>query len=319
MPSAGGPCRFGQYHRLHKRVLENYGYGNVPIYSPNSEDSYDGFPGTAKHFRKLGYKGFVFGDYLFKLYMASRARADDSIKAREVFESSMKAGYDDIIAGGDNLRDILYESSKSFNVISNGRKPKVKIGVVGEIYIRNNRFANNDLVSKLENYGAEVFLASFTEWINYTTYMYKMISKLRREFSHIFKSYLQDFIQHREEHKIIAPVDNMLNGNAERPIAYIMKKAKPYMNRSIGGEAILSIGKAIDYVESGCGGVVNCMPFTCMPGNIVQAISAEVKRDLGDVPWLNIAYEGPGDPTEDLKIEAFVDQAEQWIKKRQSQ
>jgi len=62
--------------------------------------------------------------------------------------------------------------------------------------------------------------------------------------------------------------------------------------------------------------VVNCMPFTCMPGNIVQALSAEVSAKLGNVPWLNISYEGPGDPTEDLKIEAFVDQAAGWKAKR---
>jgi hypothetical protein len=52
-----------------------------------------------------------------------------------------------------------------------------------------------------------------------------------------------------------------------------------------------------------------------MPGNIVQALSTKVRKDLRNIPWLNIAYEGPGDPTEDLKIEAFVDQAEQWARR----
>jgi len=31
MPSGGGPCRFGQYHRLHRLVLDEHGYGDVPI------------------------------------------------------------------------------------------------------------------------------------------------------------------------------------------------------------------------------------------------------------------------------------------------
>jgi hypothetical protein len=53
-----------------------------------------------------------------------------------------------------------------------------------------------------------------------------------------------------------------------------------------------------------------------MPGNITQALSAKVSADLGCVPWLNIAYEGPGDPTEDLKIEAFVNQASEWQSRR---
>ncbi len=316
MPSAGGPCRFGQYHRLHKRVLGKLGYDDVPVYSPNSNDSYEGFPGTSKQFRKLAFRGFIFGDSLFKLYMASRSRTDDLAKAKSVFEKFMQAGCQDIEAGGANLRDILQECGKEFQSIETGVEPRVKIGVVGEIYVRNNRFANNDLVAKLERAGAEVFLASFSEWINYTTFMYKMHSKMRRKYVDMIKGQIQDTIQHREERKITEPIHGMLNGNSEKPVGDILQKALPYLNRSVGGEAILSIGKAIDFVESGCGGVVNCMPFTCMPGNVVQAISTRVKGDLGDVPWLNIAYEGPGDPTEDLKIEAFVDQAEQWFKKR---
>lgn len=315
MPSAGGPCRFGQYHRLHRRILDKLGYVDVPVYSPDSENSYNEFPGTLKSFRKVAWRGFVFGDYLFKLYMATRARTSNISEVDRIFEIGMDSAYEDLIKGGDNLREILSASAEDFFKHADGRTPRVKIGVVGEIYIRNNRFANNYLVEKLEKYGAEVFLASFTEWINYTTYMYKMISGIRRQYKDLLKAHLQDFIQHREEHKIVEPILGMLNGNSEKPVGRVMQNALPYINRSIGGEAILSIGKAIDYVDSGCGGIVNCMPFTCMPGNIVQALSTRVRSDLSNIPWLNIAYEGPGDPTEDLKIEAFVDQADQWSKR----
>ncbi|MCP4580182.1 MAG: CoA activase [candidate division Zixibacteria bacterium] len=315
MPSAGGPCRFGQYHRLHRRILDRLGYGGIPIFTPDSEDSYGNFPGMGKGFRKLAWQGFVFGDHLFKLYMASRTRASDISQADSILDEGMKAAYLDVVEGGNRLPEILYESSRLFANLDNGRQPRVKIGVVGEIYIRNNRFANNNLISKLEKYGAEVFLATFTEWISYTTYMYKMTSALRRQYVNLAKAHLLDFIQKREEHRITKPVHNMLNGNAEKPVDDVIKCASPYLNHSIGGEAILSIGKAFDYVNSGCAGIVNCMPFTCMPGNIVQALSVGAREDMNYVPWLNIAYEGPGDPTEDLKIEAFVDQAEQWQKK----
>ena len=316
MPSAGGPCRFGQYHRLHRRILDKLGYENIPIYSPDSEDSYEKFPGTLKGFRKLAWKGFVFGDHLLKLHMASRTRVANISEAKNTFDRGMAAGYEDIVKGGNNLRDILRQSADSFSKLNISRQPRTKIGVVGEIYIRNNRFANNNLIDKLESYGAEVFLASFTEWINYTTYMYKMTSGMRRQFADLIKAGIQDHIQHHEEHKIIAPIQNMLNGNAEKTVSTVIEYAMPYINQSIGGEAILSVGKAIDFINSGCAGIVNCMPFTCMPGNIVQALSTRVRQDLDNVPWLNIAYEGPGDPTEDLKIEAFVDQAEQWQKNR---
>lgn len=312
MPSAGGPCRFGQYHRMHRRLLDRLGFADVPIYSPDSEDSYDDFPGTLKGFRKLAWRGFVFGDHLMKIYMATRVRCADPERAADIFESGLKAGCDHIVEGGDKLKDILFDYSTSLNNLDNGHRPKVKIGLVGEIYIRNNRFSNNNLVRKLERHGAEVYIASFTEWISYTTYMYKATSAIRHKYGDYVKALLQEFIQNREEHNIIAPIGCMLDGNSEKPVGRVISNALPYISQSIGGEAILSIGKAIDFVETGCGGVVNCMPFTCMPGNITQSLSARVSADLDGVPWLNIAYEGPGDPSEDLKIEAFVDQAAQW-------
>ena len=312
MPAAGGPCRFGQYHRLHRRLLDELGFQDVPILSPDSGDSYNNFLGNMKGFRKLAWRGFIFGDNLFKLYLMARARVNNTSIAEKIFKEGFKAGCDDIAGGGTHLRGILDEYGRMLSNLDNGRKAKVKIGLVGEIYIRNNRFSNNYLVSKLEKCGAEVYMASFVEWIDYTTYMYKMNSAMRNQYLDYVKAILTDMYQHHEMNKIIAPVTGLLDGNSEKPVATILSYSTPYLSRSVGGEAILTIGKAIDFVQSGCGGIVNCMPFTCMPGNITQGLSTKVSADLDGVPWLNIAFEGPGDPTEDLKIEAFVNQASQW-------
>ncbi len=37
MPSGNGPCRFGQYNRFHRMVLDELGFENVPIYAPNQD------------------------------------------------------------------------------------------------------------------------------------------------------------------------------------------------------------------------------------------------------------------------------------------
>ncbi len=37
MPSGNGPCRFGQYHRFHRLVLDELGYPQVPVYRPRPE------------------------------------------------------------------------------------------------------------------------------------------------------------------------------------------------------------------------------------------------------------------------------------------
>ena len=42
------------------------------------------------------------------------------------------------------------------------------IGVVGEIFCRLNTFSNEDLIRKLESYGAEACLSHISEWVDYT-------------------------------------------------------------------------------------------------------------------------------------------------------
>ena len=42
MPTAEGPCRFGQYAPYLRHVLDSNGYQAVQILSPTSENSYEG-------------------------------------------------------------------------------------------------------------------------------------------------------------------------------------------------------------------------------------------------------------------------------------
>jgi len=45
-----------------------------------------------------------------------------------------------------------------------------------------------------------------------------------------------------------------------------------------------------------------------MPGTIVSSLSRRVAEDLGQVPWLNISYEGLRDSGEETRLEAFAEQ-----------
>ena len=76
------------------------------------------------------------------------------------------------------------------------------MGIVGEIYIRSNRFSNNDLVRKVEEFGGEAWLAPITEWINYVNYMGKKKSAQKRSLSSLFTMVLTDYIQRKDEHRM---------------------------------------------------------------------------------------------------------------------
>ena len=88
-----------------------------------------------------------------------------------------------------------------------------------------------------------------------------------------------------------------------------MEYSKPYIDPSFDGEAVLSIGKAIDYIKNGLNGIINAIPFTCLPGTVVTAVSKKLCGDYGNIPWLNIAYDGVNDSGSEAKLEAFMYQA----------
>jgi len=318
MPTSGGPCRFGQYHHLHKQLLRNLGYGDIPVYSPNSDDSYSQFPETNGNFRRIAWRGFIAVDYLPKFLLKSRPYEKEKGLADHIYRRNLDLIVEDVEKrGGDGLPEIVRDAFFGFKGIIDRPAGKLPvIGVVGEIYIRNNRFSNNHLVEKLESLGVEVDLANFSEWIHYTTEMYKEDSLRKRSIRELFDAYLKDHFQKKDEKRILKLIYRNLNGESETPIGQQLEYAMPYLPISVGGEAMPAIGKAIDMMKRECSGIVNTMPFTCMPGNIVTAISSCVSRDNDGFPWLNIAYEGDGGDNDLIKLGAFVESVRSWAASR---
>jgi predicted nucleotide-binding protein (sugar kinase/HSP70/actin superfamily) len=86
------------------------------------------------------------------------------------------------------------------------------------------------------------------------------------------------------------------------------------VHSSFEGETILSIGKCIDLIEKGAFGIINAMPFGCMPGTIVTAIMRGISRDYG-IPCISIPYDGTESSTVEIQLEAFMDQAKEYKRK----
>jgi len=307
MPGADGPCRFGQYSQYHRIILDELGYKNVPIYSPNSNTSYSDFNMDSTIFRRLGWNGIVFVDCLIKALLKSRPYEINNGQSDKVYYKYLRK-IDDCIINDGNIHALAETAAREFRRIPlvSGQKPV--IGLVGEIYLRNNRFSNNHLITKLEKLGVEIKLATFGEWINYTSYTYRLDSVYDKDLKNILRAFVQGFYQHHDEHKIEKRFIKHFPIDTEASIGKVISLAAPYLSVDVRGEAVLSIGKAIDYVNSGAAGIVNCMPFNCMPGMIVTSLSGKISRDLGDVPWLNISYEGLQDTGEETRLEAFIGQ-----------
>jgi predicted nucleotide-binding protein (sugar kinase/HSP70/actin superfamily) len=319
MPKANGPCRFGQYQNLHRIILDDLGYPDIPIVSPDSEDSYSSIQNLDGNFRKLAWRGMVATDLLIKLARQTRPYEKNKGETDRIYDVCLKQLSKTIAEKGDIQEFILWAKDMFAKIKKDQKDRKPIIGVVGEIYIRSNRFSNNHLVGKIEALGGEAWVAPFSEWISYTSLQYKKDTRIQKNHKEFIKAFLTAWVQGKQEYKLEKSLKGAIWGWHEPKIEKVLEHASPYLHESFGGEAILSVGKSIDYVKQGLCGIINAMPFTCMPGTVVTAISKKLREDFGNFPWLNMAYEGLEDTNEITRLEAFMHQSREFQKRQRIQ
>jgi len=318
MPSGTGPCRFGQYNIFHRTVLEALGYKDVPIFSPTQDTTFYSDLGiVGKDFPLCAWKGIIAYELLTKCLHETRPSESVKGASDKLYREYSHKLYNSLRSNGENVEQVLKDIRGDFEGLQSegGRRPL--IGIIGEIFVRSHRFSNENLIRKVEALGGEVWLAPVEEWIYYVNLMGLRKALLKREKSAIINFLLKKFFQKRIEHQYSKYFRGFLKTLHEPETKEILEKASPYVHSSFEGETILSVGKCIDLVERGASGIVNAMPFGCMPGTIVTAMLRGISMDYG-IPCISIPYDGTESPTVEIQLEAFMDQAKQYSKKVRS-
>jgi len=317
MPAASGPCRFGMYSCLHRLILRYAGVENVPVIAPNQDSSFyreftKGVDGSvAGSFMKDAWVAVVGVDLLRKLILRLRPFATDPRRAQQVYEQSLSQWVQAVENRSSfaRMRQLMDSIADEFAAVElDGKVQKPRIGIVGEIYVRSHPFANMNVIARLEELGAVCDLASLAEWIYYTNFTRKQMARRRGRLRDFFTNAVQDYLQHKIEKILAEPLEKRFGELAEGPTERVIELAEPYLHRSFEGEAILSIGKTIEYHHQGFGGVVNVMPFSCMPSTVVSTQTMRISTDCGDMPILNLSFDGQEDSTLTTRLEAFVEQ-----------
>jgi len=317
MPAASGPCRFGMYNCLHRLILRYAGAENVPVIAPNQDSSFyreftksvDG--SVAGNFMKDVWVAVAGIDLLRKLILRLRPFAADPHRAQQVYDQSLRQWVQAVenhrsFSQMRQLMDSITDEFAAVQLDTRVRKPR--IGIVGEIYVRSHPFANRNVIARLEELGAVCDLASLAEWIYYTNFTRKQMARRRGRLRDFFTNAVQDYFQHKIEKTLAEPLEKRFGELTEGPMEHVIELAKPYLHHSFEGEAILSIGKTIEYHHQGFGGVVNVMPFSCMPSTVVSTQTMRISADCGDMPILNLSFDGQEDSTLTTRLEAFVEQ-----------
>ncbi|NLM39679.1 MAG: CoA protein activase [Firmicutes bacterium] len=150
-----------------------------------------------------------------------------------------------------------------------GRQDPIIIGLVGEIYTVFEPFVNLRLEERLGHLGVEVARTiSLVQWVK----------------DHVFKGSIGLY---RTTH--------------------LERSAEGFLSGFVGGHGLETIARSNELANCGAAGVVQILPFTCMPEVIAQAILPDVSR-AKELPILSLVVdEHTGEAGFQTRIEAFVD------------
>jgi predicted nucleotide-binding protein (sugar kinase/HSP70/actin superfamily) len=294
MADSTGPCRMGQYSYLYNVIFRDF--KDKKINFVNVQISVDTKDSVNPEIKKTAYRGMVVLDLLKKALLKTRPYEIEKGKALSTFmihkERALKA-----LEHNEPLESIFVHAIRDFKNISIIKKHKPLVGIVGEYFVTTSDFINQRLIETIEAYGGEAWLvphADFTLW--YSVKDFQVLHKLKPfDAQGIYKHNMTVQFLQNEEHMWIVMSEGFLNDRAEPTMAEIYAEAKKYMHEDVPNETLPTVGRSVlfakrDKVDL----IVNCKPFSCMPGNASEAILQKVKEKY-DIPVITVNYEGTGD------------------------
>jgi predicted CoA-substrate-specific enzyme activase len=312
MPTASGPCRFGQYSTFINQFIRRSAIPNVATFSLQAENSYTGF-GDNGFTLKL-WSGLVVVDIMQDLYSILLTNAIDRNEALEIFRKEVDRVMNifkekpTFRAVGESLKSAAVNIRKIPLKRTTDKTPSILL--TGEIFVRHDDLSRQFLVETLAEQGFTTKVSSVMEWIYYTDWCYKkglssVIPTFGKKMSLSLRSLWMQYYE-RTLKKIMAGA-NLLPYRME-DVDHLINGIRHLINPSLTGEAVLTVGAAIHEVPSRYCGVIAIGPFGCMPNRLSEAI---LSSEMGtDIPFLAIESDGNLFPQIiTAKLEVFLLQA----------
>lgn len=272
-----GPCRLGYYAEIQNNILQDLRYSfQMLVIEPHIFDVISKLRllSAGKTWRSV-YQAFR----LAGAKMAAIDQVEDAVRMlrpREEQTGSSEIVWQNFLGAvakaeqAASVEDAVKQVFEQLSAlpVKAGFQP-LRIAITGEIYVMLEPFVNHSLGRKLGEMGAEVHQSmSLTEYVR----VHLMKDK------EYFRAYQR-----------------------------IVHMADPYLKHYVGGHGIKTVGYTAQARSQGIDGVIQVLPFTCMPEVIAKNILPAVADKTG-IPVLSLIYdEQSGEAGVTTRLEAYID------------
>jgi len=319
VPTTTGPCRTGQYFVFYENLFKDLRLENVVVFTMDSDNSYTEL---GPQFTKYAWWAAVIGDYMKDVETSLRTCAADPIEAMKIYDQiwqkMIRVAEQDITGVLPVLKDIAETISK----IPLARKMEdcPKVLIVGEIYVRRDDFAVDELIQQFSKHGIVGKVSNVVEWFYYCDFVrhYELKKRLglvpwyRRVFAREFRDIIDWKIEHIYKKNVEKNVRNTLDTTGLVPHtphnmnAIMQNTEKHFVGLELYSEISISSGVAATAMMDGYSGIVNISPFACLIGRVIEGLFTPWARER-KYPAISIEIDGNLLPPNVLsKLEIFM-------------
>lgn len=295
----GGQCRASNYLPLIKKALVDAGYTDVPVVSLTFGSEIDNHqPAFKINWRKMlpaTLRAVLYSDAISKFYHAAVVREKQPGAARHLRDLYLQKGAELIESGqSHDLYSYLSMAAGEFDQICKNRVCP-QVGVVGEIYLKFNPFAQRNIIDWLISRRIEVVPPILTDF-----FMQAFVNRKAKLKAHLLRRTFADLLmktvfflvnrQIKRVNKIGArfryfhPFHNIFDEarEAERVIT---------LNAQFG-EGWLLPAEILSYSRRGVNNVISLQPFGCIANHIVaKGVEKRVKELCPDLNYLSLDFD----------------------------
>ena len=288
--TAGG-CRAGNYRSLLRKALAMEGWQHIPCLSANANGLEKGssVEFTMPLILRILY-GALYGDAL--MWLSNQVKPYELEKGAT--EKAVNQFIDELIPTFEHgsykqSKRIYKKMLEMFKSIPQNRtQDKIRIGIVGEIYMKYSPLGNQHLEDYLIEEGFEPVLSGVMDFALYCVensiidyeyyhmhaknhYIYNIVKDVIMRMQKTFRDIV------KKDGTFIAPDD----------FSEVIDNGKAFIDPGVKmGEGWLLTGEVVSLIKSGVTNVISAQPFGCLPNHIVA--KGMVRKIKDEYPEANI-------------------------------
>ena len=298
MFQTGGGCRASNYISLIRKALKKAGLDYVPVISLSLAgiEKHPGFQISVPLMRSMLY-GVLYGDLMMSLVNQVRPYELAAGEAEALAERWTETLAGELGTGRINYKNVLKNCRaivRDFAAIPVEARDAVRVGIVGEIFVKYSPLGNNDLERFLIREGAEPVVPGLLDFCLYSVYDSLMEHEVygQHRKSYPLWKFAYDWLG-RKRNDISDILEESGRFRGFTPFDHVVELAGEVIHTTVKmGEGWLLPAEMLELSESGCTNIVCTQPFGCLPNHICgKGMMKPIKERHPDTNIVAIDYD----------------------------